>query len=237
MPRVHPLFRLLRSLHRWLSLIIGLQLLVWVGTGLLMSLIDQGQAAGGTTRADVEATRLDFAATTAVAPDQLALGDSIALRLELTSLSGKPVYQIQTESDVRLYDAQNGRRVVIDSELAQRQALMSYAGPVALDEAVLLPEGVPGIHPIAGPVWEVRMSDRLQTRVYVHGETGVVLAHRNARGELMEILLMLHFMDYFQQGGFNNPQIIVTAFLTLWLAISGFLLLFVSFGSRRRRVA
>jgi len=236
MLRLHPTFRWLRFLHRWLSLIIGLQLLVWVGSGLLMSLIDQVQAGGGTTRASAEPMRLDMASGAVIAPDQLPIGNVTPLGIELTSLTGGPVYQMETESGFSLYDAYTGRLVTIDAALAQQLALMSYAGPAALGEATLLPQGVAGIHAIAGPLWEVRMSDRLQTRVYVHGETGVVVAHRNARGELMEILLMLHFMDYFQNGGFNNPQIIATAFLTLWLAISGFLLLFVSFVPRRRRV-
>jgi len=237
MLRLHPFFKLLRIVHRWLSLIIGLQLLVWVGTGLLMSLIDQTQAGGGTTRASVDPPGLHLAAAPFIAPDQLDMGDRTPLGLKLTSLAGRPVYQLKTDDGISLYDARTGRPVVIDSALAQYQALLSYAGPAAPGEAVLLPEGVAGIHAIAGPVWEVRMSDRLQTRVYVHGETGIVLAHRNARGELMETLLMLHFMDYFETGGFNNPQIIATAFLTLWLAISGFLLLFVSFRPRRQRVA
>ena len=208
-----------------------------MGTGLLMSLIDQTQAGGGVTRASVDPPSLDVATASFIAPDQLDMDDRTPLGLKLTSLAGRPVYELKTDQGIRLYDARTGRLVLIDSALAQYQALMSYAGPAAPGEALLLPEGVPGIHAIAGPVWEVRMSDRFQTRVYVHGETGAVLAHRNARGELMETLLMLHFMDYFQTGGFNNPQIIATAFLTLWLAISGFLLLFVSFGPRRRRFA
>ncbi|MEP6391310.1 MAG: PepSY domain-containing protein [Halioglobus sp.] len=233
MLHLHPIFRWLRFLHRWLSLIIGLQLLVWVGSGLLMSLIDQAQAGGSTTRASVEMPRLGVAASAIIAPVQLNVGAFTPLGLKLTSLADRPVYQIETDSGFRLYDALTGRLAIIDATLAQHLALMSYAGPAAPGEAILLPQGVAGIHAIAGPLWEVPMNDSLQTRVYVHGDTGVVVAHRNARGELMETLLMLHFMDYFQRGGFNNPQIIATAFLTLWLAISGFLLLFVSFRSRR----
>ena len=91
MLRLHPFFRLLRFLHRWLSLIIGLQLLVWVGTGLLMSLIDQTQAGGGTTRASVDPPGLDATAASFIAPDQLDLGDRIPLGLRMTSLAGRPV--------------------------------------------------------------------------------------------------------------------------------------------------
>ncbi|WP_431196387.1 hypothetical protein [Marinobacter alexandrii] len=201
-----------------------------------MSLIDQAQAGGGTTRASVELPHLDMAAGAVIAPVELNIGAINPLGLKLTTLAGRPVYQIETDGGFRLYDAFTGRVVIIDAALAQHLALMSYVGPATPAEAILLPEGVAGIHAIAGPLWEVRMRDTLQTRVYVHGDTGVVVAHRNARGELMETLLMLHFMDYFQTGGFNNPQIIVSAVLTLWLAISGFLLLFVSFRPRRQRL-
>jgi uncharacterized iron-regulated membrane protein len=236
MLRLHPAFRFLRALHRWLSLIIGLQVLVWVGTGLIMSLIDQTQAGGFTTRAVKDPRSIEAGSVGLMPPEKLVLGDSIPLGLRLTVLGDLPVYQIETRDGFRLFDARSGRAVVIDSVLAQSLALASYSGQAAPDAPLLLLQGVSGIHPIEGPVWEVPLADRLATRVYVHGETGAVLAHRNARGELMEILLMLHFMDYWQRGGFNNLQIIITAILTLWLVISGVLLLCVSFTPFRRRV-
>jgi hypothetical protein len=43
---------------------------------------------------------------------------------------------------------------------------------------------------------------------------------------------MLHFMDYARTHSFNNPQIIVVGFLTLWLALSGLLLVITSFTRR-----
>ena len=45
-----PLFLFMRKLHKWLGLVIGLQLLIWLLSGLLMSVIDQGVAGGGDSR-------------------------------------------------------------------------------------------------------------------------------------------------------------------------------------------
>ena len=40
---------------------------------------------------------------------------------------------------------------------------------------------------------------------------------------------MLHTMDYEGRDNFNNPIVITIGFAALWLALSGFLLLFKSF--------
>ena len=36
----------LKKLHKWLSLLVGLQLLVWLGTGLYFNLMDHQKASG-----------------------------------------------------------------------------------------------------------------------------------------------------------------------------------------------
>ena len=39
-----------RKLHKWLGLIVGIQVLIWVGTGAIISLIDTQAVGGGFSR-------------------------------------------------------------------------------------------------------------------------------------------------------------------------------------------
>ena len=44
------LFKLNTSVHKWLSLVVGLQLLIWLGTGLYFNLMDHNKASGNELR-------------------------------------------------------------------------------------------------------------------------------------------------------------------------------------------
>ena len=44
------LFKLNTTIHKWLSLFVGLQLLIWLGTGLYFNLMDHSKASGNELR-------------------------------------------------------------------------------------------------------------------------------------------------------------------------------------------
>ena len=48
----------MRKLHKWLTLVIGIQLIVWLVTGTVISLINQEEVGGGVTRQPVSAGAL-----------------------------------------------------------------------------------------------------------------------------------------------------------------------------------
>jgi len=91
-----------------------------------------------------------------------------------------------------------------------------------------LEQGSEEVHK-AGAVWRIDFDDGLATRVYLSARDGSVVAHRNRYWKVVDFLLMLHFMDYVRAHNFNNPQIIAIGFLTLWLTISGLLLVRTTF--------
>ncbi|WP_412971575.1 2Fe-2S iron-sulfur cluster-binding protein [Glaciecola sp. MF2-115] len=70
-------------------------------------------------------------------------------------------------------------------------------------------------------VWQVNLNDPEQTSIYIRAQTGQVIAHVNEVTRWRDLLLMLHFMDYTQEGNFNNWFIKIFALLTLLLAGTG----------------
>ena len=230
--RRSPLFMFMRKLHKWLGLVIGLQLLVWLGSGLLMSLLDQGIAGGFSSRAESDEPKPlgeygDLYSTSA-----LPLADKKIVQLQLKNLLEAPVYRVKLADTVVLYDALSGAEIVIDSQRATDIALASYAGEGTLVARHFFLEGSDTLKDSPSPVWRVDFDDPLQTWVFIDGSDGRVIKHHNDRSGLMDTLLMLHFMDYLQEDSFNNPQIIVVGFSALWMSISGFFLLLVSFNRR-----
>jgi Na+-transporting NADH:ubiquinone oxidoreductase subunit F len=230
--RRDPLFQFMRKLHKWLGLIIGLQFLVWLLSGLVMSLLDQGIAGGGETRAAAEPAGplLNYGPIVSLNSLQLPAGEVLGLRL--AGDLEQPIYRVELVEGIVLFDARTGVEVEIDFQRARNIATASYSGKANTVGQHWLPEGTDALGGLPGPLWQVDFDDPLATQVFVDGRDGRVMGHYNDRGAVMEFLLMLHFMDYLQQGSFNNPQIIVVGFSALWLSISGLLLLLVSFNRR-----
>lgn len=225
-------FIFMRKLHKWLGLVIGLQLLVWLGSGLIMSLLDQGIAGGFSSRAESGEPKPLGEYGELYSTIALPLAGKNIVQLQLKSLMDAPVYRVKLADGVVLYDALSGAQIIIDSERAIDIAQASYAGEGRLVAHHFFLEGSDTLKDSHGPVWRMDFDDPLQTWVFIDGDDGRVIKHHNDRSGLMDTLLMLHFMDYLQEDSFNNPQIIVVGFSALWMSISGFFLLLVSFNRR-----
>ena len=218
-----------RKLHKWLGLIIGVQIIIWLLTGGLISFINQQDVGGSTTRKALGDSPSTSSYDALSPVSQLPLAVNSVRSITLDSLLSAPVYKVVQDDAAMLFDAISGQELLVDQQLAEQIALDSYRGTGDLLDSERLQTGSDEVPDISGPVWRINIDDPLVTRVYVSAEDGRVLAHRNSRWELVDFLLMLHFMDYLRAGSFNNPQIIVVGFATLWMAISGMLLVFYNF--------
>jgi Na+-transporting NADH:ubiquinone oxidoreductase subunit F len=219
----------LRKLHKWLSLAIGLQVLVWVVTGSLMSLLDAPTANGVLSRQALPEGLALARYDTVIDPGQLPIESEEVRSIVLGNLLSQLTYSVTLLESSLLFDAHTGLPLYVDQGLATRIAVASYRGEGRLLGTQLLEQGSDELRGMPGALWRIDFSDPLNTRVYVSSEDGQVLAHRTDRWEIFEFLLMLHFMDYMRVDSFNNPQIIGVAFTTLWLAFSGLILVYYSF--------
>jgi Na+-transporting NADH:ubiquinone oxidoreductase subunit F len=218
-----------RKLHKWIGLIIGAQMLVWLITGMLISLIDQQSVSGSATRQPVTDKPLLAQFLPLYPAAQLPISMGAVRQVKFGSLLSRPVYRVAHGNTTTLFDAQTGRKLYIDKALAEQIARASYRGEAKLVSSIMLELGSDEMRGVADALWQVNFDDPLATRAYISAEDGRLLAHRNDRWVLVDFLLMLHFMDYWRDDSFNNPQVIVLGFGALWLAISGLLLVFTSF--------
>lgn len=226
----------MRKLHDWLGILIGLQMLVWLLSGTVISLLDSDTVSGEIYQAPVEPQRLATAAMY-IQPLATMIGAEEFISFELVSILEQPFYRVATASEHYLVHPDSGERVAITAEAAQRLALNDYTGPGNLVTLDLLPGPTLETRDYPDTVWRVGFDDALNTRLYVSADTGSILERRNDRWALFDFFLMLHFMDYAREDNFNNLPVIALGFGSLWLSVTGFLLLFTSFNVFPRRQA
>jgi uncharacterized iron-regulated membrane protein len=219
----------LRKLHKWLGLVIGLQVVLWAVSGLIFAWLDHDAVdAEGSVRA-VEPTVLS--STMVKAEPATWLGDYSPQDLydvRAVLLADRWVWRVELQDRVELRSVTDGARVNVDEPWLRRLALERYAGSGRLSAATLQTE--PDIASRAsGPVWQAQFDDSQRTALYFAADDGHFIAARTATWRLYDFFWMLHTMDYVGRDNFNNPLIITIGMATLWLSISGIVLLGRSF--------
>ena len=135
-----------------------------------------------------------------------------------------------------------GRPLDPPSEEAVRnfaRALYRGPGPLLLTERLSAPPRHLLIVREAGSragLWRVSFGDGLQTRLYVDGRTGQLVAARNNAWVVYDFFWRLHVMDYAEGEDFNNPLLRAASAAAVTLVVTGLALLVLSVrrGLRRR---
>ena len=230
----------LRRIHKWVGLVIGLQFLLWAISGTAMALLDMDEVAGGPV-AEMPARPLPTGSTSWPRVQQELSGQSIT-GLRLRSLPQGTVYQVSTAQDVRLFSATDGNPVVIDRANATAVARAAHRERAAVKAVAPLSKLTFAVRDHKLPIWQVDFDDARKSSYYVSGSTGELLQRRNETWRWWDFFWMLHIMDYSERTSFNHPLIITVGFAMVWLAVTGFWLLFRTmwrhdFASMKRRVA
>lgn len=224
--------RWMRRIHKWVGLLIGIQFVLWLGSGLIMSLLDPEQVQGNTYRVQEPVTppwpRDALPASAVLASAAREGGGNAIQQISSGWLLGRPVYQAFDGEKTRLTDALAGTPIAIDAPLASRLAQASYSGPGKAQAPRLL-ERAGEVRDHQGRLWRVDFEDGQDTTVYLSAQTGQVLEHRNRTWRLFDVVWMLHIMDYAGRKNFNNPLVITAGIGGLWLALTGIWLLITSF--------
>jgi hypothetical protein len=190
-----------------------------------MALLDMETVAGGKAR-PAAATPALPSGDSAWAEVRRSLGSQPITGLTVRPLLDRQVLEVATPAGVRLFDAADGRPVRVDGLVARRVAEAAYAGGGKVSSVLPLGELELAVREHKLPIWRVDFADSANSSFYVSGETGKLLERRNDTWRIWDFAWMLHNMDYVSRTSFNHPLIIVMAFGIIWLAITGFWLLF-----------
>ena len=219
--------RWLRKLHRWVGLVIGLQFVLWMASGLLMALLDHDVVMGHATRSHSSAPVWPVAQV--LPPAQVARSQGTGLSMvESAWLGAAPMYKVTRGSDSWLVDARTGMRRSVSAGDVLASAMTDYAGEGKAASPMLLTGPDMEARKHEGPLWRVSFDDAENTTLYLSGRDARVLERRNDTWRLFDIAWMLHIMDYTERKDFNHPLVIMAAAGGLWMALTGVWLLFAA---------
>ncbi|WP_020653935.1 PepSY domain-containing protein [Massilia niastensis] len=222
-----------RRAHKWIGLIIGVQALLWMISGLYMVVVPL-EVIHGDHLAHVHTERLNPAGTRIAQTRLHELYPGIT-SVRMKSLLGKEVYEIKQGPQASLVDAASGEKI---SPLAREDIIaladVAYAGEGSIggvEWVTKAPQEV-GSRPV--PLWAVHYDEPGKTTLYFSPYTGDLVARRHELWRWFDFLWMFHIMDYEERENVNNTLLRVASISGLAFALSGAWLLIYSFNRRKK---
>jgi hypothetical protein len=209
-----------RNLRRWhirLGWLVGIPMLLWTLSGVVMVLKPIEEVRGATLLRDPAAMRFDGL----VVPPSIAGVPLKSLTLEPRAGGARWVI-VLANGTTRLADPASGALVPpISAADAAREVTARYAGTASIQSVTRTNAGHPPLdlrRPIAA--WQVTMSDG--THFYVDAGSGEVVARRTRWWRFYDLMWGLHIMDPQTREDTHNPWIVgfgIAAFVTTLLAL------------------
>ncbi len=209
--------------HIWLGWLVGVPVLMWTVTGLIMVWHPIEYVRGAHLRHEVPAV-----STAALVMPQLP---ETVRSVTLQGFADGPGWIVVEEGGARYrYSAQDGRLYNPLSEAGAREiAEATFAGDGALEAVTYFPADQNPIDLRAGAAaWQARFAD--DTHIYIAAQTGEVLAVRSGWWRVFDFMWGLHIMDLQEREDTSHPILILFAALGVVGSLLGCTLMF-----RRRK--
>ncbi|GJL93384.1 PepSY domain-containing protein [Hyphococcus sp.] len=215
-------------IHKWVALIVGLQIVLWIAGGVVMSVIPIEVVRGEHKIEHYSVTPFDVEELLPLNAAAKAIGEPTIQSAALGEMLGEPVWRIvRQDGELAVVDAWSGALLSPLGESTARQiAERDYNGDGAFNSITFV-ESPPSEYNKLGPVWRAQFSDRDKTTIYVDPLIGEVTARRSQTWRFYDFFWKLHIMDYDDGANFNHPLLITAAGAAIFVAVSGFILLII----------
>lgn len=226
-------------LHRWLGWIVGLQVVVWVTSGVLFAWLPfDPWVKGG------DQFQRPVLGVTALPPALEGLEAGKVTALAAVATPHGPAWRVGVQGDAapRYVPLAGGEWTAPDAPAVQRFAATLLKQPAAVRSVDLLPTvprrlGIVDETGGRGNVWRVQFDDMLGTRIYLDGQGGDFVAIRNEAWVWYDFFWRLHIMDYLGGHDFNNTLLRIAAVFSWGLVAAGAVLAVLALRRSLRRRA
>lgn len=220
--------KLLR-VHIWLGWLVGVPLILWTLSGLVMVIKPIEDVRGATLRADP----LPIPATLAATPPRFD-GRTVQ-SLELSMRGPRPVWLIRYAGEAsRAADAATG--ALLPPVTATEARAIADGAQKAPGKTLSVRRFAADANPLdlrrGRPAWQIAYADGLHA--YVDADTGELLALRTKFWRSYDFFWGLHILDPQTREDTHHPLLIGFAAISLVTAVLGFVMLFVRQRRRRR---
>ena len=222
-----------RKTHKWLSLFIGLQVVIWSLSGLYMTAVHIDIIHGDHLVREAPVRKAD--ASTLRDPIAVAAANG-AEGARLAWVRDRPAYALTTEAGDKVVDALSGSPVAAPSEAEIRSiAKSTYTGKEEIASAALITQ-IPGeIRGRKPPLWRVEFDQWNKPTLYFSPTTGELVTRRHELWRIFDFVWMMHIMDYWTRDNINNPLIRVFTWGAVLVVLSGAWLLLYSFHRKKKK--
>lgn len=235
------MYKIARTLHNWLGIILATQIMLWFVSGLVMALLPIQEVRGTHLRKLLSANWLDATYAPASILNNHTKEANLALSQRAT-FDGEspvvvPIFSVTDGDKTVRYNANTGAVVSPLTEAEIRNAgKAQYRGDGNLVSALKLTELPQEVQHLSVPIWQLQFNDEDNTRLYIEPETGSVISVRTDTWRLFDLMWMLHIMDYKDRSNFNHPVLIAFSGGSALFTLTGILLLWQRFRPRKRRL-
>lgn len=224
-------------LHKWLAVIVGLQIVIWICTGLFFSLVPIERVRSEHRMRTLPPAVLQSADVSAF-PALFDGAGRAPTRVTVDNRPEGPRAVVEYEGGGgALFDLRTGAKL---SPLNADDALQIARARIVTDAPAKSTTRVTTEsteYRGALPAWRIVFDEPEHLAVYVGAETGHVTARRSALWRVYDTLWSLHIMDYRDHENFNNWPLIVVSTLALASVFAGIALVPYRFRWRRKKRA
>ena len=215
--------RLAQKLHKWLGLLVGLQLVIWSISGFYMVVVDIEIIHGDHLVQPAEPISEPDLALFSQQLTILAQDNSQATAISLSMVNGRATAEISAPGTITLLDIGDGMIASqIDEITVRKIARGYYAGSGAIETLSLISANPPReIGSRALPLWRVDFDDAWGTILYISATTGALATRRHTLWRVFDFVWMLHIMDYDEREDINNTLLRIVSTLAFLLVLSG----------------
>ena len=225
-----------RKAHRWLGLLVSIQLLMWTASGLFFSIPDITDVRGEQYLTRGYTIDINQEARENIAPIS-AIVDIAKVNLEanetvlLKHRAGRLIYQVEKNppGEKLIFDALTGQPMTYITS-AEALSIVSERTELSPTEAVLINQSKTGSE-FRGrnlPLYKVTVTKPKKGIVYVDPLTGEIAAIRTKLWRAWDFLWSLHIMDYQERDDFSHWLLRLFSALGVLTVLSGIILWFYS---------
>lgn len=205
--------------HRWIGLIISLQLLAWSVGGFVFSILDIDEVHGDTEARMRQIGAIRVESLPPLVQDSLREQgfDNIGTATLIDRGLG-PFWEIRGTdgSWIGRVDSSGNLIGLITQAQAQDIAVDDFLPEAPVKSIQLIKENPPGEYRGGRlPVYQVMMDHPKHTHIYVDASTGRIMARRNKSWRTFDFFWMLHTMDYKGRDNFNHPLLTIASALAI----------------------
>lgn len=227
-----------RIWHRWLSLVFGVQLVIWSISGAYMVFFELSFIHGDHL---VKATPQSLPSNAQIRPVHEVIrafprAREVTLQPTLVTGDWLATYKVFAHRETFLVDARSLEPVVLAQAdivaIAKRLYAPSESAPVT-SVALLVNEAPAEIPASLLPIWQVNFDDFGHSSFYISPTTGELVTKRHSFWRGFDFFWMLHIMDYETREDITNWLLRSFILGTGVLSITGMMLLIFTIGRSR----